>query len=279
MNRVKMILVLICQVITGIAFGQLTQIGAKGEIAPLRLPVGYNKTTNLIFPYAIKSVDRGSRDVLIQKAEGVENVLQLKAANHLFKETNLTVITGEGALYSFLVNYAEEPGQLNLKIADMDVPFIPVAVFSEKHDNDAAMQDIASKVALRKAEGSITGDKGNGIGIDVNGIYIKEDNLYFRLQLDNATLLNYDIDQLRFYIRDKKKAKRTATQEIEVKPIYISGNSQVIYGNSSQVLVAVLEKFTIPDKKEMVVELFEKNGGRNLLLKLKNKKLIKAKQL
>lgn len=279
MKSVKMILVLICQVFTAVAFGQITQIGAKGEIAPLRLPVGYNKTTNLIFPYAIKSVDRGSRDVLIQKAEGVENVLQLKAASHLFKETNLTVITGEGALYSFLVNYTEDPGQLNLKIADMNVPFIPVAVFSEKHDNDAAIQDMAFRVALRKAEGKITGSNGNGISMELDGVFINADNLYFRLQLDNETLLNYDVDQLRFYIRDKKKAKRTATQEIEINPIYISGNSQVIYGNSSQVLVAVMEKFTIPDKKEMVVELFEKNGGRNLLLKLKNKKLIKAKHL
>ncbi len=224
-------------------------------------------------------MDRGSRDVLIQKAEGVENVLQLKAASHLFKETNLTVITGEGALYSFLVNYTEDPGQLNLKIADMNVPFIPVAVFSEKHDNDAAIQDMASRVALRKGEGKITGSNGNGISMELDGVFINADNLYFRLQLDNETLLNYDVDQLRFYIRDKKKAKRTATQEIEINPIYISGNSQVIYGNSSQVLVAVIEKFTIPDKKEMVVELFEKNGGRNLLLKLKNKKLIKAKQL
>jgi hypothetical protein len=28
------------------------------------LQAGYNKTINLIFPYAIKSVDRGSKDIL-----------------------------------------------------------------------------------------------------------------------------------------------------------------------------------------------------------------------
>ncbi len=34
------------------------------------LEVTDNKTTNLIFPSAIKSVDRGSKDILVQKASG-----------------------------------------------------------------------------------------------------------------------------------------------------------------------------------------------------------------
>ncbi len=32
MNSVKMILVLICQVVTAVAFGQITQIGAKEKL-------------------------------------------------------------------------------------------------------------------------------------------------------------------------------------------------------------------------------------------------------
>ena len=39
------------------------------------LQIGYSKTTSIVFPYAIKSVDRGSEDVLVQKAKGVENIL------------------------------------------------------------------------------------------------------------------------------------------------------------------------------------------------------------
>jgi hypothetical protein len=53
-------------------------------IEPYPLWVTLNKTTNLIFPYAIKSVDRGSRDVLAQKAKGVENILLVKANCTLF---------------------------------------------------------------------------------------------------------------------------------------------------------------------------------------------------
>ena len=66
------------------------------SIAPYRIEIGYVKTSNLIFPSAIKSVDRGSSWVLAQKAPGVENILQIKAAQPNFKETNVTVVTADG---------------------------------------------------------------------------------------------------------------------------------------------------------------------------------------
>jgi hypothetical protein len=43
--------------------------------------------------------------------------------------------------------------------------------------------------------------------------------------------------------------------------------------------VIIVPKFTIPDKKEFLIELFEKNGGRHLTLQIKNKHLLKAKTL
>lgn len=46
----------------------------------------------------LKSVDRGSKDVLAQKAKGVESILQVKAAKTNFDETNLTVINADGKL-------------------------------------------------------------------------------------------------------------------------------------------------------------------------------------
>src|SRR3546814_18758334 len=78
----------------------LDAVYAQPGIEPGYLSVSYDKTTNLVFPYNIKSVDRGTRDVLVQKARNVENVLQVKAGHEAFTETNLTVITADGHLYS-----------------------------------------------------------------------------------------------------------------------------------------------------------------------------------
>src|SRR5688500_828142 len=101
------------------------------DAQPLRLPqaleIAYNKTTSLVFPAIIKSVDRGSRDLLAQKAKGVENILQLKAARHGFPNTNLTVITSDGKLHEFTVAYSKAPGSLVISVVggDNDQPVDP----------------------------------------------------------------------------------------------------------------------------------------------------------
>src|SRR5687768_14524787 len=77
------------------------------HIENIDLAISFNKTTSLVFPYSIRSVDRGSRDVLAQKAKGVENVLQVKAGRKGFAETNLTVITADGTLHQFTVTYSD----------------------------------------------------------------------------------------------------------------------------------------------------------------------------
>src|SRR6478609_7705688 len=86
-------------------------------IKTLPLEITFNKTSSIIFPAVIKSVDRGSRDILAQKAKGVGNVLQLKAGKENFSETNLTVITGDGVLHQFTINYSGQPISLTFNIS------------------------------------------------------------------------------------------------------------------------------------------------------------------
>jgi hypothetical protein len=97
--------------------------------------------------------------------------------------------------------------------------------------------------------------------------------------MNNDGPVDYDVDLLRFFIKNKKRSKRTAVQELEQKPVYSTGNSGKIKGNSNTVFVVALEKFTIPDKKYLVVRITEKNGGRHFLLKVNNKDILKAKPL
>src|SRR5690349_15869235 len=97
----------------------ITNALAQGTIDH-RLEVSFNKTTSIVFPFSITSVDRGSPDILAQKVNGVENVLQLKAGQKDFKETNLTVITADGKLHHFTVNYAEETIKQTITIADAE---------------------------------------------------------------------------------------------------------------------------------------------------------------
>ena len=88
-------------------------------IPPYALEVTFSKTVHIIFPAAIRYVDLGSADLLAAKADGTENVLRVKAALRDFsRESNLAVITEDGAYYTFNVRYADEPRKLSIEMTD-----------------------------------------------------------------------------------------------------------------------------------------------------------------
>jgi conjugative transposon TraN protein len=233
------------------------------------LQIGYSKTTSIVFPYAVKSADMGSGDILIQKARGVENILLLKAAKQHFPQTNLTVVTADSRLYVFVLNYDDACSDLNIK-ADHTAVVNNDILFSLDHENQKKIEQNAT-LALSKNK------KINGLKkaryemkITVNGIFIHQDVIYFRMALGNTSRINYDIDQLRFFIRDQKKSKRTASQEIEILPLYSTYSSSVIADKSEVSIVYAFSKFTIPEKKYLTIQLFEKNGGRHIEINVKN---------
>lgn len=248
-------------------------------IPPSGLYVTYDKTTNLVFPYAIKSVDVGSKDVLVQLAKGVENILQVKAAKQGFSETNLTVVTADAKLYSYLLNYSALPQVLNIKVgSNMNYPKAD-ALFTYKSDNEAKVYDLNQQISSKKPILKNINDSRNDVALSLLGTYIKDDKLYFQFALDNSSTVDYNIEALRFFIVDKKKSKRTALQEVELIPVERIGNSEIIRGNSKQNIVVTLSKFTIPDKKVLSIRLMELNGGRHLKLNIPNKVIVHSKVL
>lgn len=257
------------------AFAQQTSKNNLSKIESDSLLIAYSKTTNIIFPFAIKSVDKGSPDILVQKAKGLENILQIKAAQKGFIQTNLTVVTADGKLYSFVLNYDEQFPQLNLTLNKTKSEGQEI-YFSDELENPQNVQGY-SKLAFYDKK-KLRGEKESNYDIDfrLNGIFIHDEIMYYRIKVTNNSKINYDIDQLRFFIRDTKKVKRTASQEIEINPIYILNNVAKIDGETENTFVFALPKFTIPEKKYLAIQLMEKNGGRHVELHVKNTKLVQV---
>ncbi|MXN91742.1 conjugative transposon protein TraN [Flavobacterium sp. Sd200] len=239
------------------------------QISPEPLTIAVGKTTNLIYPFAIKSVDRGSRDILVQKAKGLENILQVKAGRECFEATNLTVITTDGKLYSYNVGYNEATNQLNLD-------YTGGRVSATEEYNEALSKELSATVASLERNIYRIKDNKGGIKLFVEGLYVHGNLFFFKVRIKNKTNINYDISQLRLFIRDQKKAKRTASQENEIKQLYIHNPVTMIKGLEEQTIVITVPKFTIPDKKEMILQLMEKNGGRHLEVTVKNKTIVKS---
>jgi len=272
----KIVSVVVCAIMLSIgvkAQNLVTEVRAK--VIPMNLDITVKKTTNLIFPFGIKSVDRGSDEVLVQMAKGVENILQVKAANDSLKETNLTVVCADGTLYSFLIRYAANPGQLNFSLEKV-VAQTPWALFASADNNEAKVNDLATQLIHKKRRIKNIKTSKNDIFLGCTGIYIKDDIMYLQFQFENTSAIRYTVDQLRFFTEDLKKAKRTASQQIQITPLYTAGNSTLIGTNSRQTIVVAFPKFTIPNQKVFITELMEKDGGRNLRIRIHNRHLIGA---
>ncbi len=243
------------------------------------MEITHNKTSSIIFSALIKSVDKGSKDILVQKARDVGNVLQIKAAKEKFEETNLTVITADGVLHHFTVNYVQEPGTLTFDMSVVENAGMPSKLIFSSDMTETLMEEYAEGIVNSKR---ITYFKRQGkhkIAFSLLGIYIKGNVIFYRLRIRNGSNIGYDVDFLKFFVRDNAQIKRTASQEVEAKPMFRYGNASTVAGRSETEIVYALEKFTIPDSKHLAIELFEKKGGRHCQLRIKNKAIVKAKLL
>ncbi|MDD4992822.1 MAG: conjugative transposon protein TraN [Paludibacter sp.] len=257
-------------------------------IPPYGLEVSYDKTVHIIFPSAVKYVDLGSSDLIAGKADGAENVIRVKAAVKNFRtETNFSVITDNGNFYSFNVKYADEPLLLNIEMKD----FIHDGSVVNRPNNalDIYLKDLGNespklvylimKSIYNDNHRTIKhiGSKSFGIQYLLKGIYTYNNHLYFHTQIKNASNVPFDVDFITFKIVDKIVAKRTAIQEQIIFPLRAYNYATRIAGNKDERTVFTLEKFTIPDDKQLVVELHEKNGGRHQSFVIENEDLVRAK--
>ncbi|WPQ61936.1 conjugative transposon protein TraN [Chitinophaga sancti] len=246
---------------------------------PDQIYVTVNKTTSILFSAAVKSVDRGSKDILLQKAKGTENVLQVKASKTGFPSTNLTVITSDGAVYAFTISYDPDPRILDIQIPADRNSSKGAVIFTAQKDNEAKFSDFAWQLVSKKSKLNRPRDAHDLVSLKLAGLYVKDDAFYFQFVLNNNSNISYDLEQFRFFIADKKRSKRTASQEIEMLPLSIAGNSKSINSRSSQTVVFVLNKFTLAQQKYLHVQMTEQNGGRNLDLKILNRHLNRASVL
>ena len=123
------------------------------------------------------------------------------------------------------------------------------------------------------------GCKRFGIQYLLKGIYVHNDLLYLHTEIKNQSNVPFDVDYITFKIVDKKVAKRTAIQEQVLFPLRAYNYAVRVAGKKSERTVFCLQKFTIPDGKQLVVEMNEKNGGRHQTFTVENEDLVQAETI
>ncbi|MFC4685843.1 conjugative transposon protein TraN [Epilithonimonas pallida] len=257
---------------------------ALGKIEPYKMEVTYDKTSHLIFPTAIRYVDLGSEYLIAGKAEDAENVLRVKASVKDFEaETNFSVITNDGRFYSFNVYYSSYPEALSYDLLTMqkavDKSNGNDVLFEELGNNSPSLAGLLLETIYKKDKRIVKhiGAKSFGIQFILKGIYIHNGKYYFHTELRNRTNVPFQIDFVNFKVVDKKVAKRTVVQERPMIPLRTYKPLTEIYGQTTEQNVFLLDQFTIADDKVLLIEIFEKNGGRHQVLQVENSDLIKAR--
>ena len=255
---------------------------AMGKVEPYQMEVTYTKTSHLIFPAAIRYVDLGSEYLIAGKAEDAENVLRIKATVRDFEEeTNFSVITEDGRFYNFNVFYSSYPSSLNYDLLTMQKQLSREnendVLFEELGKNSPSLAGLLLETIYNKDKRIIKhiGSKSYGIQFLLKGVYIHNGKFYFHTELRNKSNVPFQIDFVNFKIVDKKIAKRTVIQEKPMKPLRIYKPLDEIIGNTTEQNVFLLDQFTITDDKVLLIEIFEKNGGRHQTLQVENSDLIR----
>ncbi|WP_339921347.1 conjugative transposon protein TraN [uncultured Flavobacterium sp.] len=253
-------------------------------IEPYDIEVTFDKTTHLLFPSGIRYVDLGSTNLVASKAEDAGNVLRVKAFVRDFEEeTNFSVITEDGAFYSFNVSYNICPRVTNYSLTktvktDREWNSKPI-LFKELGTNSPKLVDELMEEIYKQDKHFIKqiGTRKFGIEFLLKGIYINDDKFYFYTQIKNSSFVSFPIDFVSFKVIDKKKAKRTVVQEVTKYPIRVYSAIDEVEGKTVSRNVFVLDQFTIADDKVLRIELHEKNGSRLQVLEIKNSHLLKSK--
>ena len=201
----------------------------------------------------------------------------------------MSVITEDGNFYSFNVKYADEPLLLNVEMCDfihdgetVNRPNNAMEIYLTELDNESPrLVRLIMKSVYERDKRRIRhiGCKRFGVQFLLKGLYSHGGLLYFHTQIKNTSHVPFDVDFVTFKIADKKLVKRTAMQEQVVYPLRAYNYVTRVDGKKSECTVFALPKFTIPDGKKLVVEMYEKQGGRHQTFELENEDLVQAETL
>ena len=185
--------------------------------------------------------------------------------------------------------YAREPEMLNIEMKDFlenedtsDFSHTRMNIYFRELGNESPLLvKLIMQSIYKENDREIRhlGSKRFGIQYLLKGIYVHNDLLYFYTEIKNQSNVPFDVDYITFKIVDKKVAKRTAMKEQVLFPLRAYNYAVRVAGKRSERTVFCLPKFTIPDGKQLVVEMNEKDGGRHQTFTVENEDLVQAETI
>ena len=238
------------------------------------------------------------------------------------KETNLFVITQNGKMYSFILKYKKDIPFIDLvkRIGDSEAIN---ANENELNENVSVEQqlviDSVENTENEKKESIITNydydkrlvlEKNNKTDLEIvcekiyasttnyyrrefevtdrvlfrlKNYYYQKEQLYFYLEIENNSEIDFDINFVRFFTTTANKNKREIAQKIVLgnngEPAFKYKVPNRIKANSKERFICVYDKFSINKNKSILINISELKGERILALEFYSKFINKPNTL
>lgn len=233
-------------------------------------------TTFIVNNENIKMIDISASDTLVVGNQPGENIARLKAVRKLEDGARMGVVTviGERNISQFTLYYAADKQrattEYRVRQADLD-----------NYTNPAVEMDLQTMYRYcwtiwdSKKKFFNLSNRESRLTIRLNNLYTVGNYFFFDISVENDSNIQFDIDEIRIKLVDKKQAKATSSQEIELIPELEM--RPVRQFKKSYRNIFVLRKLTFPDEKVLSFSMSEKPiSGRTITLRVDYSDVLRA---
>lgn len=242
------------------------------------IEISHNYTTQLIFPGEINFCRLAVNEKFFEPQQ-VANILLLQSIGE-FEETNLTVLQNDGLSYSIKLCYEPKPHTLSYifeqnNAVNNKLDRVLARASDEVGEDSPIMDKILNQPGYITARNAV---KSKSFLFSVTGIYIQSEKIYIRLACENLSQIPYKVDLVNFSIGVKKTKDVTSAGVELLTPIQ---NTRIDQIPSKALAEFVFEftKFTIGSDNELIIDLIENGGARNVSLTISDELFLTAKPI
>jgi len=238
------------------------------------------KNVALFFPEPIRQGITGSENFVFtynREKEQYFGLLQAQPGN----ESNLLVINRNGSIFSYIVRYKSQLSKLNYFIPLSNsignekpkvVDSIQDEISEKSIDNDTYYyQKFCSYLLDRKQHFGYFTKRNSRVMLSLENIVFDKEELYFVIQIKNNSTLDYDLNFLNLSFETRQKGKKKSLQRLYLEPIFKHHLPSKIMVDETVRFIYVMSKFSLSNDRRVILELNEKNGERNIELKISHK--------
>jgi hypothetical protein len=196
---------------------------------------------------------------------------------------NLAAIALFGQFNHVVAQTAATQGQLSDQLVQSSDQFLTTVIRSsaayKASIDQAAIKRCCEKIKKDVQRVYFLQNHNGRMKLQVKGVYAHGTSIFFWLQLNNRSPLDYDVDSIRFLITAAGKNKGPELAVRALQPVYVSDSTSQVPGHARAVSIFVLPRFTLASGQQLSINVQERNGGRHLRVRATNWTLERARPI